>query len=482
MPRSSSPGWTTRPATSPCSPNRTQSKAAAALQSLRGAQARDGDVSLERRRKALRALRQLVTVEAETFAKAIAADFGQRSWHETMISEIGVVAAAIDHALPRLARWSRPERVPVGWRFWPARGQVLKQPLGVVGVIAPWNYPVQLALSPLVGALSAGCRVVLKPSEHTPRTAAALCAAVARHLDPGLVIALEGGPEVAAEMSGLAFDKLLFTGSTQTGRRVLRAAADTMTPVVLELGGKSPAIVDASADLKQAAADIVAGKLLNAGQTCVAPDYVLLPRAAVAGFVEAAKAAATRMRPDPAGPDVTTVCRPADRDRLERLVEGLHLVPLVEPAGPRGVSPSLVIDPPEDCALMCEEIFGPVLPLVPYDDPEAVFAYLDPRPAPLALYWFGRDRGRLATLLARTRSGGVAINDTVLQVAVEGLPFGGLGASGVGAYHGRTGFEAFSHSRAVFMQSRWSGTRLLRPPYGKLADRLLASMIGGGAR
>ena len=196
----------------------TQGAAATALQRLREAQARDGHLPLARRREALRALRRLVTTEAETFAAAISQDFGQRSWHETMISEIGVVVA---------------------------------------------------------------CRVVLKPSEHVPRTAAALCAAVARHLDPDLVAAVEGGPEVAAEMSGLAFDKLLFTGSTDTGRRVLRAAADTLTPVVLELGGKSPAILDPSADLKQAASDIVAGKLLNAGQTCVAPDYVLLPRAAV---------------------------------------------------------------------------------------------------------------------------------------------------------------------------------------------------------
>ncbi len=460
----------------------TQSKAAEALRRLREAQARDGDVPIERRREALRALRKLVTTEAETFAAAIAQDFGKRSWHETMISEIGVVIAAIDHALPRLARWTRPERVPVGWRFWPARAQVLKQPLGVVGVIAPWNYPVQLALSPLVGALAAGCRVVLKLSEHTPRTATALCAAVARHLDPDLVLAVEGGAELAAEMSGLAFDKLLFTGSTQTGRRVARAAAETLTPLVLELGGKSPAIIDPSADLKQAATDIVAGKLLNAGQTCVAPDYVLLPRAAVASFVDAAKTAAARMRPDPAGPDVTAVCRPADRDRLERLVAGLDLVPLIEPAGARGVSPCLVIDPPETSELMAEEIFGPVLPLVPYDTLDEVFAYLDRRPAPLALYWFGRDQARLASVLARTRSGGVAINDTVLQVAVEGLPFGGVGPSGSGAYHGRAGFETFSHSRAVFIQSRWSGARLLRPPYGKLAERVLGGMIGGDLR
>lgn len=457
----------------------TQGAAAAALQALREAQARDGDVPLEGRRTALRALRTLVTGEADALAAAVARDFGKRSWHETMISEIGVVVAAIDHALPRLERWSRPERVAVGWRFWPARARVLKQPLGVVGVIAPWNYPVQLALAPLVGILAAGCRAVVKPSEHVPETAAALCAAIARHLPADLVRAVDGGADEAAAMSGLAFDKLLFTGSTSTGRRVARAAADNLVPTLLELGGKSPVIIDPSADLKKAAADIVAGKLLNAGQTCVAPDYVLLPRAAVTPFTAAAVAAAARMRPDPAGPDATAICRPADRARLAAMVEGLDLVPLLDPPGEPGLAPALVIDPPEDSPVMREEIFGPVLPLVPYDDPDDVFAYLDRRPIPLALYWFGEDRTRLAAVLARTRSGGVAINDTVLHVAVEGLPFGGWGASGSGAYHGRAGFDAFTHRRAVFAQSRFSGTRLLRPPYGKLTERVLASMIGG---
>ena len=457
----------------------TEGPAAAALRRLREAQALDSVPDLAERRRALRALRRLVTTEAQTFAEAIAADFDGRSWHETMISEIGVVIAAIDHALARLARWTRPETVFVGWRFWPARARVLKQPLGVVGVIAPWNYPVQLSLSPLVGALAAGCRVVLKPSEHTPRTAEALCAAVERHLDPRLVAAVAGGPEAAAEMASLPFDKLLFTGSTATGRRVLKAAAETLTPVVLELGGKSPAIVDRSADLRRAAADIIAGKLLNAGQTCVAPDYVLLSRLDVDAFVEAAKAAAARLRPQPTGRDVTAVCRPSDRLRLQRLVEGLSVVPLLASTGPHGVMPCLVIDPPPTSELMREEIFGPVLPLVPYDAVEDVFRHLDLRPDPLALYWFGRDRRRLAAVLARTRSGGVAVNDTVLQVVVEGLPFGGLGQSGVGAYHGRAGFDAFTHRRSVFLQSRLSGARLLRPPYGRLAERAISAMVEG---
>ena len=263
---------------------------------------------------------------------------------------------------------------------------------------------------------------------------------------------------------------------------MLRAAADNLVPVVLELGGKSPAIIDPSANLKRAAADIVAGKMLNAGQTCVAPDYVLLPRDRLDAFVAAAKAAARRLRPDPVGRDTTSVCRLADQERLAQLLVGLEVTPLLDmPAGTEG-SPCLVIDPPDDGTLMQDEIFGPILPLVPYDRPEELFAYLDRRPVPLALYWFGQDRDRLAAVLARTRSGGVAINDTILQVAVEGLPFGGLGASGTGAYHGRAGFDAFTHRRSVFQQSRFSGTRLLRPPYGRVAEIVLRGMVGGGLR
>ena len=455
----------------------TEAKAAVALQRMRGAHARDGDVPIERRREVLRKLRRLVVAEADTFAAAISRDFGGRSWHETMISEVAMVLAAIDHALPQLARWSRPERVAVGWRFWPARAHVMKQPLGVVGIIAPWNYPVQLALSPVVGALAAGCRVVLKPSELVPETSAALCRAVARYLDPDLVLAFEGDDEEAAAMSALTFDKLLFTGSTETGRRVLRAAADNLVPVALELGGKSPVIIDASADMKQAAADIVAGKLLNAGQTCVAPDYVLLPRASLAAFVEACQAAAARIRPDSVAADATAILGTTRQKRLAGLIEGLNVVPLL-PKTAAGFMPCLVIDPPEDSALMRDEIFGPVLPLIPYDEPGSVFSYLDQRPVPLALYWFGRDRIRLEAVLARTRSGGVAVNDTIMQVAVEGLPFGGWGASGTGAYHGRAGFETFSHRRAVFVQSRWSGTRLLRPPYGTAAEWMIAKVSG----
>ncbi len=461
-----------------------QSHAAGALQSLREAQARDAQlhVSLKRRTETLRALRRLVSSEAGTFATAISHDFGGRSWHETMIGEVGVVIAAIDHALPRLARWSRPERVPLDWRFFPAHARVLREPLGVVGIIAPWNYPVQLALSPLVGALAAGCRVVLKPSEHVPETAAAICTAVKRYLDPDLVVAIEGGADEAAAMSGLAFDKLLFTGSSETGRKVLRAAAENLVPVILELGGKSPAIIDGSADLERAAKDIVAGKLFNAGQTCVAPDYVLLPRDKLTLFVNAAKRAAAQLRPDGTSLDVTLVRRAADRERLAQLVVGLEVIPFFERSTEQNLAPCMVVDPPEDGSLMQDEIFGPILPLVTYDRIEDVFAYLDRRPVPLALYWFGRDHRRLSEVLTRTRSGGVAVNDTIMQAAVEGLPFGGVGGSGYGAYHGRAGFEAFTHRRSVFFQSRFSCTRLLRPPYGRVAERILRGMVAGNPK
>lgn len=439
---------------------------------------RRGGLPVAERRSGLATLRALVRDKADDFARAIAEDFGGRSRHETLIAEIGVVLGAVDHALPRLKAWSRPERVDVGWRFWPARARVLKQPLGVVGVLAPWNYPVQLTLMPTVAALAAGCRTLVKPSELTRATSALLAEAIGERFAPEVLAAVTGGPEVAAAMTRLPFDSLIFTGSGRVGREVMAAAAENLTPLILELGGKSPAIVDDSADIEAAAASIMAGKLLNAGQTCVAPDYVLVPRAHRARFVEACRAAARRLYPDPAGPDYTAIRGDAPRQRLIRLQEGLEAVPLFErPLPAPKLAPAILLDPPADHAVMREEIFGPLLPVLSYDDQDGAIGLVNSRPRPLALYWFGRDRARLDAILARTSSGGVAVNDTVLQVAVEALPFGGVGASGFGAYHGRAGFDAFTHRRSVLLQSRWSGTRLARPPYGAVAERLLKLMV-----
>lgn len=441
---------------------------------LRAAQDRDGGLAVAQRRAQLLALRSAIRGGAEDIARAIDRDFGGRSRHETLIADVATVLAAIDHALPRLHRWARPEPVFVGWRFAPARARIVKEPRGVVGILAPWNYPVQLALLPLVGALAAGCRAILKPSERAPATTALLGRLLGDALDPEVVAVVDGGPEVAAALAALPLDAILFTGSTATGRKVLQAAAANLTPCILELGGKSPALVDAGADLAAAADAIVAGKLFNAGQTCVAPDYALVPRASRDAFVAACRSAAARLYPQPCGPDTTAILGEAARRRLLALQEGHATVPLIPGAFPAPrLAPVLVLDPDPASPLMREEIFGPILPVLTYETLDEAIRTIAGGSPPLVIYWFGREGAALDEVLRRTRSGGVAVGETLLQAAIEPLPFGGVGASGMGAYHGRAGFEAFTHRRSVFVQSRFAGTRALRPPYGRMADRLL---------
>jgi coniferyl-aldehyde dehydrogenase len=445
----------------------------AAFSRLKEAHAAKGGLPIEARRAQLRALRALVKDNAERFAATISDDFGGRSRHETLVSEIGVLLGAIDHALPRLARWSRPERVWVGWRYFPATGAILKEPRGVVAVLSPWNYPLQLSLSPTVGALGAGCRVLLKPSELAPATADLLACLVAERFAPEILSVVTGGPDLAAHITRLPLNGLVFTGSGRVGREVLAATAANLTPTTLELGGKSPALIDRSAGMADAAAAIIAGKLLNAGQTCVAPDYVLVPRDLRESFVAQAQMAARRLYPDPNGPDYTAVRGAASRTRLLALQDGLDRRPLFdsEPASPK-LGAALLLDPHADSPVMREEIFGPLLPVLSYDTPEHALALIRERPDPLALYWFGTDRRALQAVMAGTTSGAVAVNETVLQAAVDPLPLGGVGGSGYGAYHGRAGFETFTQRRSTFTQSRWSGTRMFRPPYGAMADRI----------
>lgn len=443
---------------------------------LRDAWDRGGGLAPARRRAALDRLRQAVRARAEAFAAALDADFGGRSRAETLIAEVAAVLRAIDHAGPRLRRWAAPERVGVGWPFWPARAHLRKQPLGVVGIMGPANFPVQLTLLPLVGAIAAGCRVLVKPSELMPATARLLGDVLTEAFEGGEVACLSGGPEMAVAMTRLPLDHLLFTGSTANGRRVMAAAADHLTPLTLELGGKSPVVIAADADLPAAARAVMAGKLMNAGQTCIAPDYVLVPRRLRDAFVGEARAAARSLYPDPAA--ITAVRGDAARRRLSGLLDGLTAVPLFDLAPPgSGLRPALVLDPPLDSPIMREEVFGPLLPVLGYDDTEGALAIINALPRPLALYWFGRDRSALDAVLGRTISGTVGINETVLHAAVEALPFGGVGASGFGAYHGRAGFDTFSHRRAVFIQTRFSLTRLLQPPYGARAERIIQSML-----
>jgi coniferyl-aldehyde dehydrogenase len=362
--------------------------------------------------------------------------------------------------------------------FLPARGRVERVPLGRVGIIAPWNYPVQLALLPVVAALAGGNRVLLKPSEFTPRTSGLLAEILGGALPPDVAQVVQGGPEVARAVSERPFDALFFTGSTATGRRVAEAAARNLVPVTLELGGKSPAILLPDADLQDAAASLMAGKLFSAGQTCVAPDYLLVPRGRMEEVVAALRAAARRLYPDADMGDYAAICRPQDRERLLHLIDGQNAVPLMDPmpAAPR-LGAWAVIDPDPASRLMQEEIFGPILPLVPYDDLAQAEAFANARPTPLAAYVFGRDLAACDAVVSRLRSGGAAINDCILHVAAHGLPFGGAGEAGMGQYHGEEGFRTFTRPRSIMTGSRWSMARLGRPPYGPRVDRIIRFLL-----
>lgn len=426
-------------------------------------------------------LERMILVWQERLAQAISEDFGNRSAVVTTLADIVPTRAAIRHARRHLKGWMRPRRVPLAWTGQPGSGLILRQPLGVVGIIAPWNYPMNLTLSPLVGALAAGNRAMLKPSELTPRFSEVLDAAVKAFFAEDEVAVITGGPEVAAAFSAAPFDHLMFTGSTAVGRKVAEAAARNVTPVTLELGGKSPAIIDASADLDSAVPRLIWGKLLNSGQTCVAPDYALVPRDRVEAFVAAAKAAAERQYPRLAdNPDYTSIISARHFDRLAGLIEeardkGAKVIELLPgtDAARRILAPVVVTGANDTMALMREEIFGPILPVVPYDTLDEALAFINARDRPLALYWFGTDRKAEGRVLNGTISGGVTINDTILHLAQDNLPFGGVGASGYGACHGEAGFVAMSKEKPVLRQSRLSAVALLYPPYGKLAGMLL---------
>jgi acyl-CoA reductase-like NAD-dependent aldehyde dehydrogenase len=386
--------------------------------------------------------------------------------------------SAIDYTLRRLPRWTRPRRVALEWPHWFASGRLLPCPRGVAGIIGPSNYPLQLALMPLLGALGAGCRTLVKPSEATPTVASLLRSTLAMAIDPEIATAVCGDAAAAARLSALPLDVLLFTGSSQAGHRVALAAAGRLTPVILELGGKSPVIVDRGAPLAPAASAIVRGKLLNAGQTCVAPDYVLVPREDLARFVRQLCESARTLYPQPECGDYGALLTEAAHIRLQRLEAGTDRVRLFATAvGPPRYDPKLILAPPLDGAVMQEEIFGPLLPIVPYDELEEALAVINALPPALVLYWFGASNSRLAHTIERTVSGAVSVNETVLHAGISALPFGGVGASGMGRYHGRAGFDAFSHERPLFRQSRFNLTSLVRPPYGPRAETILRRLL-----
>jgi coniferyl-aldehyde dehydrogenase len=446
----------------------------------------------------LQALRAMLLDHRDALADTLAADFGQRAKAELLLSELWLAKNEIDAAVKHGRHWMKPQRRATGRWLWPARAEILPQPLGVVGIIAPWNYPVLLSVGPLIGALAAGNRAMIKMSELTPHTSALMERLVNATFARDHVAVVNGDASVGAAFSALPFDHLLFTGSTAVGRHVMRSAAEHLTPVTLELGGKSPAIVGPHARFNAAVDSIIAGKTLNAGQTCIAPDYVLVPRGAEEAFIARARSRMAKLYPDFArNRDYTSIISDRHFARLTRLAEeaaaaGATLHPLAGPSdrgaepgdaalsasgAPRRFAPCIVTNAPADCALMREEIFGPLLPLVAYDTLDEAIHYVNVCDRPLALYLFDENEATIERVLHETISGGVALNETLMHIACEGLPFGGVGASGIGAYHGYEGFMTFSKMKPVFRQARLNGRALLLPPYGRRFNAVINLML-----
>lgn len=439
--------------------------------------------SEEDRLRWLDALRDVLASHQPALIEAIAADFGHRSADETLLAEIMPSLHGIRYASRHLRRWMKPSRRHVGLAFQPASARVVYQPLGVVGIIVPWNYPLYLAVGPLIGALAAGNRVMLKMSESTPATGKLLKELLAQIFPEDQVAVVLGDVEVGQAFARLPFDHLLFTGSTLIGREVMRAAAENLTPVTLELGGKSPAIVSASVPLADAAERIAFGKCVNAGQTCVAPDYVLVPRDRIEDFVSVYREAVQRLYPRLTdNPDYTAIINARQLARLQGYLDdaqtkGARIVPLFSEAQQRRMPHCLLLEVNEHMRVMQEEIFGPLLPIVPYADLDEALAYINTRPRPLALYYFGYDRSEQQHVLQTTHSGGACLNDTLLHVAQDDLPFGGIGPSGMGHYHGHEGFLTFSKAKGVFIKQRFNAARLIYPPYGRWWQKLIYALF-----
>lgn len=450
----------------------------AAFRTLHAASRTGGIADAGLRRDRLDRLRALVTGHEAAIARAISDDFGVRSRTETELLEIVPTLNAIRYARARVEQWMRPERARIDMMFQPARAWVRHDPLGVVGIISPWNYPLQLAISPLVDALAAGNRAMVKPSELTPAFSALLQTIVAKGFDPGEVAVATGGPDVGAAFAALPFDHLLFTGSTAIGRKVYAAAAANMVPVTLELGGKSPALVCDDYPLDKAARSIAFGKFINAGQTCIAPDYVLVPRAKADALAEAIMAAAKRSYPSIANnDDYSAMIGERHHRRLTGAIDAAEAagarVLRHEDAGAhasRKIGPTVILG--ASGMLLDEEIFGPVLPIVTYDGLDDALAFIAARERPLALYAFSHSAANQERVLDAAISGGATINGTLLHIAQETLPFGGVGASGIGAYHGHEGFKRFSHARGVYKVGFVNALEKIGLPWGKLAQAM----------
>lgn len=462
------------------------------LSSQKRAYLNDGVVSTALRIDRLERAVNVLKNNQQNFVDAMTADFGHRSEHQSVFTDIASSIGPLRHAQKHLAGWQKKQKrkvTPGVLALLGAKAWVEYQPLGVVGVISPWNFPVNLTFAPLAGILAAGNRCMIKPSEYTPETSKAMAIALAEEFDADEISVITGGPQTGANFSGLAFDHLLFTGATSVAKHVMRAAAANLVPVTLELGGKSPVVISRSAPMATTTDALMTGKMLNAGQICLAPDYVFVPEERMGEFVESSKQSVAKMYPTLVdNPDYTSVVNERHFERINNYVEeargnGVEVVE-INPAEEdfrqqqaNKIPPTLVINPPEDSAIMQEEIFGPVLAVKSYAHLDETISYVNDHDRPLGLYYFGTDQKEVDQVLGETTSGGVTLNDVLMHISQENLPFGGVGPSGTGSYHGEDGFRSFSHTKAVFRQAKFNPAEKLglRPPYG---DKLMNLLKG----
>ncbi|MBE8168584.1 MAG: coniferyl aldehyde dehydrogenase [Shewanella sp.] len=438
--------------------------------------------SFSERKSALVNLKKVVLDNQQVLIEAVDQDYNGRPHQDTVIGDILPAVSHINYTLKKLKSWMKPQRRHVGLLLAPASIKVHYQPKGVIGIIVPWNFPIVLALAPLATSIAAGNRVMLKLSEFTPKTNQAIKQLISKVFTENQVAIIEGEADIAAEFSSLPFDHLLFTGSTAVGRYVMRAAAENLTPVTLELGGKSPVIVAPDISLEIAVERLIYGKCLNAGQICVSPDYVLCPKEKVQEFIEVYKKRFSEMYGSVSdNSDYGNIINQRQFDRLQGLLndarqKGATIMSSSEESiddTSRKMPTQLVTNVTDDMLLMQDEIFGPILPIVGYDSIDDAIEYVNNRARPLALYLMSFDNNTQKTVLTRTHSGGVCVNDTILHVAADDAPFGGIGASGMGHYHGKEGFMTFSHAKTVFSRGRINTGKLVQPPYGKGLSKLM---------
>ncbi|WP_296598237.1 coniferyl aldehyde dehydrogenase [Phenylobacterium sp.] len=460
----------------------------------KAAHLRDGAPTAEQRIDRIDRCIGLLVDHRAQIEEAVNQDFGSRSREATAFTDIAGSIGPLKHARDNLRAWMKTEKrktTPAILGLFGAKAEVRYQPKGVVGVISPWNFPVNLTFAPLAGILAAGNRAMIKPSEYTPATSELMKTMFGKVFSEEEIAVVTGGPDVGEAFAHLAFDHLIFTGATSIARHVMRAAAENLVPLTLELGGKSPVILGKSADLGVAAARVMNGKTLNAGQICLAPDYVLAPQESLEGFVEAARASVAKMFPTiKDNPDYTSIVAQRHYERITGYVEdarakGARIVEL-KPEGEdltqqehRKIAPTLILEPTDDMKVMQEEIFGPVLPVKSYRSVDEAIAYVNGRDRPLGLYYFGDDPAEREKVLSSTTPGGVTVNDVIMHVAQEELPFGGIGPAGMGSYHGHDGFKEFSHKKAVYTQIKKDigPLQALRPPYGAGIRKMLAAQV-----